>query len=119
MGRTKEAAQHALDAVTDGAAAAKSLAYTAESGVADAISSGKLSPRRRATRLPNPVRFALAVVLSFALSSLGRSFVDHASNNEVAGITRETNSTAETYVLAAWKLYVFFCLFFSFEALRE
>jgi hypothetical protein len=44
--------------------------------------------------------------LSFALSSLGRSFVDHCSSNEVGSITREENSRAELAVLAAWKLYV-------------
>lgn len=114
MGRTKEAATDALHAVSDGAAAAKALAHdtaTATSGVAEAVSNSKigaaaLAPGRRAARLPNPVRFALAVVLSFALSSLGRSFVDHVSSNEVGAIAREDRSDVEGYVLAGWKLYV-------------
>ncbi|KAK4146960.1 uncharacterized protein C8A04DRAFT_34516 [Dichotomopilus funicola] len=56
-------------------------------------------------RLPGPVRFVLVVVLSFALLSLGRSFVDHVSDNEVGSIARETNSQTELGVLAAWKLF--------------
>jgi len=110
MGRVKDAAADALASASDGADTAKSLAHAASAGVAESVkgSAQALSPRRRASRLPNPVRFALAVVLSFALSSLGRSFVDHASNNEVGAITREANSDVEVYVLAAWKLYVLF-----------
>lgn len=105
MGRTKEAAAEAVTAVVDGAAAAVSPADAGPSGRAESIKTGTLSPRR-AARLPGPVRFALAVVLSFALSSLGRSFVDQCSQNEVGSITRETNSRTELLVLAAWKLYV-------------
>lgn len=111
MGRVKEAAADALHAVSDNAAAA---AAAAASQHADTIPSGRaeslkseLSAPRRAARLPGPARFALAVVLSFALSSLGRSFVDHCSNNEVGSITREGNSTVELSALAAWRLYVF------------
>jgi hypothetical protein len=109
MGRAKEAAADAFGAVSDSAAAAASQhAYTAPSGRAESLKSD-LSPPRRAARLPSAARFALAVVLSFALSSLGRSFVDHWSNNEVGSITREANSTAELSVLAAWRLYVLVC----------
>jgi hypothetical protein len=109
MGRAKEAAADAFGAVSDSAAAAASQnAYTTPSGRAESLKSD-LSPPRRAARLPSAARFALAVVLSFALSSLGRAFVDHWSNNEVGSITREANSTAELSVLAAWKLYVLVC----------
>jgi hypothetical protein len=121
MGRAKEAGAEALTAVADRAAAvvdkavaeAEAGAAAAEkvvSSAADTILSGRaesigtLSPTRRAPRLPGPARFALAVVLSFALSSLGRSFVDHCSDNEVGSITREGNSRAELAFLAAWRL---------------
>jgi hypothetical protein len=106
MGRAKEAAAEAVTTVIDGAAAAVSPADAAgPSGPAESIKTGALSPRR-AARLPGPARFALAVVLSFALSSLGRSFVDQYSQYEVGSIMRETNSRTELVVLAAWKLYV-------------
>jgi hypothetical protein len=114
MGRAKEAGAEALTAGVDRAAAgARAAAAAAEklaSSAADTVSSGRaesvgmLSPTRRAPRLPGPARFALAVVLSFALSSLGRSFVDHCSDNEVGSITREGNSRVELGVLAAWRL---------------
>ncbi|KAK4237390.1 hypothetical protein C8A03DRAFT_16057 [Achaetomium macrosporum] len=102
MGRAKEAAS----AVVDGAAAAASAADTASSDLAESIGAkvGTLS-RRRDSRLPGSVRFALAVVLSLALSSLGRSFVDHYSQNEVGSIMREEVSRSELGVLAAWRLF--------------
>lgn len=103
MGRVKESAAEAVNAVIDGAA---SPAYTALSGRAESIKHGTLALSPRRARLPGPARFALAVVLSFALSSLGRSFVDQCSNNEVGSITREANSQTELFVLAAWRLYV-------------
>ncbi|KAL2164602.1 hypothetical protein VTH06DRAFT_3819 [Thermothelomyces fergusii] len=43
-------------------------------------------PPKRVARLPGPVRFALAVILSFALSTLGRLLVDHCSNNEIGSV---------------------------------
>ncbi|KAL2134809.1 hypothetical protein VTI74DRAFT_10793 [Chaetomium olivicolor] len=98
MGRAKEAAAEALTAVVDGTAAAVAPADTAGP-------SGALSPRRARARLPSPARFGLAVVLSFALSSLGRSFVDNCSQNEVSNIAREENSQTELFVMAAWKLF--------------
>jgi hypothetical protein len=107
MGRAKEAAADALSTVSDSAAAAASQhAYTTPSGRAESLKS-ELPPPRRAARLPSAARFALAVVLSFALSTLGRSFVYHWSNNEVGSIAREANSTAEQLVLVAWRVYVF------------
>jgi hypothetical protein len=108
MGRAKEAAAEAVNAVVDGAAAAASAADTASTDLAESIGAkvGTIA-RRREARLPGPVRFSLAVVLSFALSSLGRSFVDHYSQNEVGSIMREEISRTELGVLAAWRLYVF------------
>lgn len=103
MGRAKESAAEAVNAVVDGAI---SPAYSAVSGRAESIKQGTLALSPRRARLPGPARFALAVVLSFALASLGRSFVDQCSNNEVGSITREANSQTEMFVLAAWRLYV-------------
>ncbi|KAK4106880.1 hypothetical protein N658DRAFT_33914 [Parathielavia hyrcaniae] len=122
MGRAKEAGAEALTAVVDEAAAsARAVSQHADTvpapvGAADeSTARGKSgtpsSPRGRAHhnhhhhRLPEPARFALAVVLSFVISSLGRSFVDHCSDNEVGSITREGNSRAELAVLAAWRLF--------------
>ncbi|KAL1843414.1 hypothetical protein VTJ49DRAFT_1764 [Mycothermus thermophilus] len=59
-----------------------------------------------AARLPNPVRFALAVVLSFALEALGRSFVDHWTGGEVAAIAREaSDESVERWAGVVWKLF--------------
>ncbi len=125
MGRAKKVAAEAVTAVTavaDGAAAAATAAAAAvlpasagPSGGADStesisVKSGLLSPRQRVARLPGPVQFALAVGLSFALSSLGRSFVGWATQNEAAGITREAGSKSEVFAPAAWRLYVTFPL---------
>ena len=120
MGRAKKVAAEAVTAVTavaDGAAAAAAAAAAAvlpadagPSGGAEStesinVKSGHLWPRR-AAQLPGPVRFGLAVVLSFALSSLGRSLVDRCTQNEVASITREARSRSELFAPAAWRLYV-------------
>ncbi|SPQ22341.1 c26bc7d0-b45c-490c-ad46-7ec4edd5d107 [Thermothielavioides terrestris] len=79
MARAKEAAADARSRVADEVAAAAASAHTALSGPADKLaslsSSTSSSVNARATaRLPGPVRFALAVVLNFALTALGRSF---------------------------------------------
>jgi hypothetical protein len=68
-------------------------------------------------QLPGAVRFALAVVLSFALSELGRLAVDRVSEGELGGILRAAASRTgrEGFVLVAWRLYVVFSpLFFGF-----
>ncbi|KAH6627835.1 hypothetical protein F5144DRAFT_577038 [Chaetomium tenue] len=111
MARVKEAAAEAAHAVAEGVAAgaAAADAATTPSTRAESLSvgndeAGALSPRR-AARLPGPARFVLAVVLSFAVSELGRSFVNHWSNNEVASIAREITSQKELAVLAGWKLF--------------
>ncbi len=121
MGRAKKVAAEAVTAVTavaDGAAAAATAAAATvlpaaagPAGAADSTESinlkaGQLSPRQRVARLPGPVRFAVAVGLSFALSSLGRSFVDRCTQNEVASITREVGSKSELFAPAVWRLYV-------------
>lgn len=72
--------------------------------VADDVAAATATAAAGPGRLPGPVRFVLVVVLSFALLSLGRSFVDHVSDNEVGSIARETNSQTELGALAAWKL---------------
>ncbi|KAL2271734.1 hypothetical protein VTJ83DRAFT_1105 [Remersonia thermophila] len=58
-----------------------------------------------AARLPNPVRFALAVILSFALETLGRSFVDHQTGNEAAAISIEEPEGLELWGGVWWKLF--------------
>ncbi|KAL2168179.1 hypothetical protein VTG60DRAFT_296 [Thermothelomyces hinnuleus] len=95
MARVKEAAAETANSVAEKTAAA-----------AEAAAHAAVPPSpKRVARLPGPVRFALAVVLSFALSSLGRLFVDHCSNNEIGGIAREGISRKELSILAAWKLF--------------
>ncbi|KAH6850284.1 hypothetical protein B0I37DRAFT_110448 [Chaetomium sp. MPI-CAGE-AT-0009] len=94
MDRVKEAAAEAANAATASSARPESISV----GKSEAL------PPKRAARLPGPARFVLAVVLSFALSSLGRSFVDHWSNNEMGSIAREITSQTEQSVLVGWKL---------------
>ncbi|KAK4245399.1 hypothetical protein C7999DRAFT_43066 [Corynascus novoguineensis] len=94
MARAKEAAAETANVIADGTADA----------VPRADAAVPPSPKHDA-RLPGSVRFVLAVVLSFALSSLGRSFVDHCSNNEIGSIAREGNTRKELSILAAWKLF--------------
>lgn len=105
MGRTKESAAGAY-AAGDGAAVA-SRADAASSGRAQSAEADAQSAGR--ARLPGPARFVLAVVLSFALSSLGRAFLDHMTENELARIAREASSRTELVAQAAWKLYVCAC----------
>jgi hypothetical protein len=129
MARAKEAAADARSRVADEVAAAAASAHTALSGPADKLaslsSSTSSSVNARATaRLPGPVRFALAVVLNFALTALGRSFVDHWSENEVGAVMREGNSRAELAGLVTWRVlgplfppfffFSFFLFFFFF-----
>ncbi|KAL2022338.1 hypothetical protein VTK56DRAFT_5736 [Thermocarpiscus australiensis] len=101
MGRGKEAAGQALTAV---AKAADALPVPrALSGRTESLEPGAPSPRR--SRLPGPVRFPLVVVLSFAISSLGHSFLNYWTQNELAGIARQIDSKPELFVLAAWRLF--------------
>ena len=58
------------------------------------------------TQLPEPARLALVVVLSFAITALGDSFVDFGTNRELDSIARRPESKAEMAVLASWKMYV-------------
>lgn len=102
MGRAKEAAVEALTAV-EGTAVAFSDA-AASAGRAE-LSAAKASLSRR-TRLPGPARFALVVILSFALSALGYSFLGYWTENELANIARPARSRTEVTALAAWRLYV-------------
>ncbi|KAJ4292321.1 hypothetical protein N0V88_005953 [Collariella sp. IMI 366227] len=106
MGRAKEAAAEALTAAVNGATRAVAPADIAgPSGSAELLETLRTetpSSKHARARLPGPVRFALAVVLSFALSTLGRSFVDTYSQNEVGTITREENSQAEFGLALAW-----------------
>lgn len=102
MGRVKQAAAEHL-AAADGAVVA-SPALAAPAGRAES-SGAEVSSSRRA-RLPSPARFALVVILSFALSSLGQSFLALWTQNELASVAKPTGSGNEAAVLAAWKLYV-------------
>ncbi|KXX76943.1 hypothetical protein MMYC01_206143 [Madurella mycetomatis] len=100
MGRVKQAAAEHLAAV-DGAAIA-SPAPAAPAGRAES-SGAEVSPSRRA-RLPSLARFALVVILGFALSSLGQSLLALWTQNELASIAKPTGSRNEMAVLAAWRL---------------
>lgn len=102
MGRTKEAAAEALTAVEKAVSAGDVTA--APSGRAGSVETRTPSPRQ--SRLPGPARFTLAVVLSFAISSLGRSFVNYSTQNEISSVAREPDSQTELIALTAWKLYV-------------
>lgn len=93
MARVKEAAAETADSVAEGIAAA-------------ATADGPVPPSpKRVTRLSGPVRFALAVILSFAFWSLGRLLVDYCSDNEIRSISKEVMTRKEHSILAAWKLY--------------
>ncbi|GAB1320623.1 hypothetical protein MFIFM68171_10833 [Madurella fahalii] len=100
MGRVKEAAAEDLTAV--GAAVALPAPAT-PAGRAE--SSGAKTSLSRRARLPGPARFALVIILSFALSSLGQSFLAYWTRNELASIARPTDSRTEAAVLAAWRLF--------------
>lgn len=80
-----------------------SSALTTRGGASAALSR---SARRARTQLPEPVRLALVVVLSFAIAALGDSFVHFATNGELGAIARRPESKAEMAVLASWKMYV-------------
>jgi predicted sugar kinase len=59
---------------------------------------------RTRNQLPETVRFALVVVLSFTLSSLSHSFLHELTRGEAASIARGAESNAEVVVWAAWRV---------------
>jgi hypothetical protein len=127
MGRAKNAAAAEASATAvaaDGAAASSS---SSSSGAAEKgeeptvkIETGEeeMAPPRGgvvADRLAGPARFALAVVLSFALSGLGRSLVARCTRDEGARLRREPgggDARIEMLAPVAWRLYVFFFVCF-------
>lgn len=56
-------------------------------------------------RLPESVRLALVVVLSFSFSALGYSFLNLTTEGELATIARRPESKTETSMLAAWQIF--------------
>lgn len=97
MVRVKEAAAETLTAVDSSAALTGGRPDFADRVVA------KL-PLKRAP-LPGTARFALAVALSFAISSLGQSFLSILTKNELANIARGSGSWIELLLPAAFKLF--------------
>ncbi len=139
MARAKEAAAEAVAVPVDASAAAAispassssrgggSAAAAAPAGTAEESSSSETGEAKKyslsgcaaaVAQLPGAVRFALAVVLSFALSELGRLAVGRVSEGELDGILRAAASRRgrEGFVLVAWRLYVFFLFTFWFSA---
>jgi len=96
-------------------AAAKEAAVSAIDGATTALETSPAVRHAARARLPGPIRFALVVILSFALSSLGHSYLGVWTEGGLAGVARQPQSDVETGVLIAWKLYVF-CPGFSTTA---
>ncbi|KAK0722936.1 hypothetical protein B0T26DRAFT_642211 [Lasiosphaeria miniovina] len=69
---------------------------------------GALEPRHRPARrakLPEALRFALVVVLSFSIAALGQAFLHQMTAGEVDSIARQpAPTTTEIAVLAGWRL---------------
>ncbi|KAK4186552.1 hypothetical protein QBC35DRAFT_267425 [Podospora australis] len=100
MVRVKEAAAEAITAVDSAAAALVGRPDFTNAVVAKSKSQLKRAP------LTGPTRFALAVVLSFAISSLGRSFLSILTKNELANIAKDSsNSWTGSLVTSAFKLF--------------
>lgn len=102
MVRVKEAAAEAVSE----AAALAGRTEPAELEPAKPVTASGPSQKRRRNQLPEPVRFALVVILSFGFSTLGRLFIDHWTDNELATVARPPASRNEELLGAAWKLYV-------------
>jgi len=96
MGRTPQATQAEPEAPTKGSVAQPD--DTAGADVPEEAVSGR-------TKLPSPVRFVLAVVLNFALGSLGQVGLHYATKGELASVAKDLEKW-EVGVLAAWRLYV-------------
>lgn len=59
---------------------------------------------RRRSALPPVLRFPLAATLSFAVASLGYSFLGEVTKGELATVSRSQDTWAEVGVLAGWRL---------------
>ncbi|KAK3322526.1 hypothetical protein B0H66DRAFT_474740 [Apodospora peruviana] len=87
-------------------AAAKALS-TVDNMAAASLSSLSRAQKRavsRRSRLPDPVRFALVVVLSFSLSSLVHALLG-TDGGQLATIARMSSSKYEIGMLAAWRIF--------------
>ncbi|KAK3944645.1 hypothetical protein QBC46DRAFT_157740 [Diplogelasinospora grovesii] len=111
MRRSKQAqaavAEAFSSAVDDGVAATKELATTGVAQVsakASSLAKHETATRSVASRLPEPIRFALVVVLSFTLSALAQSFLGEWTGGELATIARQPESRTEVAVLTAWRI---------------
>ncbi|KAK4460356.1 hypothetical protein QBC42DRAFT_272603 [Cladorrhinum samala] len=101
MVRVKEAAAE----VVSEAAALAGRTEPLEFEPAKHVTASGPPQKRHRNQLPEPVRFALVVVLSFGFSTLGRLFVDHCTDNELATVARQPASRNEELLAAAWKLF--------------
>lgn len=59
---------------------------------------------RRRSALPPVLRFPLAATLSFAVASLGYSFLGEVTKGELATVSRSQDTWAEVGILAGWRL---------------
>ena len=76
---------------------------SSEKGVTSLL---RRAPARVRSQLPEPVRFALVVTLSFAFNALGQSFLHFWTNGELTSIARRSESNLEIALFAAWRTYV-------------
>ncbi len=114
MARTRAsnvAAAEKAGNAAEGAAAASSLASKSSALTRHARPDSEGVERKTqqlhrlaVTNLLGPIRFALMVVSSFALSVLGDAFMDFLTRGEMASIARRPESRIESSLLAAWKM---------------
>lgn len=60
--------------------------------------------KKRASRLPSPIRFPLVCILSLSFASLGHYLLSLATKGELTSVSRVTESSQEIALFAARRL---------------
>lgn len=61
-------------------------------------------PPRRESKVPVVVKFPLAVILSFAMSTTGYSLLGEVTKGELASVSRSQDTWGEVGLLAGWRV---------------
>ena len=59
---------------------------------------------RHSSKLPAPLRFPLATVITFALGTVGYGLLDEVSKGDLAALSRSQDAWEEAALLAGWRV---------------
>lgn len=118
MGRGKHA-DTAVIAADDRPSATVDGLAAATSSLSSTLTRAQKRAESRRARLPESVRFALVLVLSFSLSSLSQVLLNASTGGELATIARESDSRKEVGLAVGWKMYVDFFISSTLSVIRS